>query len=130
MVEYDEIKYQNSLLEHVILSRVLPQKKSCYTHEQVLIDQMIDSVDNMSDVLPQKTVEMMKRLKRVHSECTPTVVSKLINQLGCGDMFYMFIRNQNTAIIFYVPKYADVDIAGKKYYCGNVPRPLASTHNL
>lgn len=109
MIEHDESKYQNNLLDHVILPRVLPQRKSCYTHEQALVDQMIENVDGMSDWLPPKTVEMMKRLKRVNHECTPTVVSELINELRSpGDTFSMFVRWQNTAVIFYLPKDTEV----------------------
>lgn len=111
MVEYNESKYQNILLDHVILPRVLPQQKSCYTHEQALIDQMIENVDGMSDWLPLKTVEMMKRLKRVNYECTPTVVSELINELRSpGDTFSMFVRWQNTAVIFYLPNDAKANM--------------------
>lgn len=113
MIEYNQSKYQNILLDHVILPRVLPQNKSCFTHEQALIDRMIENVDNISKLLPQRTVDMMKRLKRVNSECTPTIVSELINELRSGDTFAMFVRKQNTAIIFYVPNYARVNIAGE-----------------
>lgn len=110
MIEYKESKHQNSLLDHVILPRVLPQHKSCYTHEQALVDQMIENVDGMSDWLPSKTVEMMNRLKRVNYECTPDVVSELINGLRSpGDTFSMFIRWQNTAVIFYLPKDTEVN---------------------
>lgn len=105
MIEHNESKSQNCLLDHVILPRVLPQHKSSYTHEQALIDQIIENVDGMSDWLPPKTVEMMKRLKRVNYECTPTVISELINELRSpGDTFSMFVRWQNTAVIFYIPK--------------------------
>lgn len=113
MTEYNEIKYQNILLDHVILPRELPKKKSSFNHEQALIDQMIENVDNLSDLLPQKTVKMMKRLKRVNYECTSAVVSELINELRPGDTFSMFVRKQNTAIIFYVPDHTGVDNDGK-----------------
>lgn len=115
MFQYDEPKsQQNILLDHVILPRVLPQQKSCYTHEQALIDLMIENVGNTSAVLPHKTIEMMKRLKRVNSECTPKVVSQLINELRCpGDTFSMFVRKQNTAIIFYVPSHTEVNSNGE-----------------
>lgn len=114
MIEYNESKHQNVLLDHVILPRVLPQRKACYTHEQALVDQMIENVDGMSDWLPSKTVEMMNRLKRVNYECTPDVVSELINELRSpGDTFSMFVRWQNTAVIFYLPKHTEINNVGK-----------------
>lgn len=113
MTEYNESKQQNILLEHVIFPRVLPQKKQSYIYEQRLIGQIIETVEDISDLLPQKTVEMMKRLKRVNSECTPTVVSELINELRPGDTFSMFVRKQNTVIMFYVPNHTALDSAGK-----------------
>lgn len=113
MIEYNESKYQNIILDHVILSRMLPQQKTSYTHEQALIEQMIENAENISDLLPQKTVEMMKRLKRINYECTPKMVSELINELRPDDTFSMFVRKQNTAIIFHVPKHTKLNDAGK-----------------
>lgn len=112
MIEYDESKQQNVLLEHVILPRVLPQKKQSFQYEQMLIGELIESVENISAFLPQKTADMMSRLKRVNSECTPTVVSQLINGLRAGDTFSMFVRRQNTAIMFHVPNHTALDNDG------------------
>lgn len=112
MIEYNESKYQNILLDHVILPRELPKKKSFFTHEQALIDQLVENVDSISDSLPKKSVEMMKRLKRVKHMCTPAIVSEMINELRPGDTFSMFVRKQNTAIIFYVPNHTGVNNAG------------------
>lgn len=78
MNEQDESKQQNILLQHVILPRVLSQKQQSFSNEQKLIGQMIKNVENIAAFLPQKTVEMMERLKRVNKECTPELISQQI----------------------------------------------------
>lgn len=98
-----EVETQNMLLNHVLLPRVLPQEKVRFIHEQTLIIQLIENVENVSEWLPEKTVEMMDRLKRVTRECTRTVVSEIINDLEPGDTFSMFVRRQNCTIMFYIP---------------------------
>lgn len=64
---------------------------------------MIENVENLSEYLPEKTVEMMDRLKRVTREYTRTVVCEIINELEPGDAFSMFIRRQNCTMMFYIP---------------------------
>lgn len=113
MIECNKSKHQNNILDHVILPRVLPQRKSSYTHEQTLVDQMVENVENLSEFLPQKTVNMMKYLKRINHECTPPIILELINGLCPGDTFSMFVRNQNTAIIFHAPKSTGLNDTGK-----------------
>lgn len=94
---------QNVLLDHVLLPRVLPQKKVRFIDEQAIVIQFIENVENISEWLPVKTVKMMERLKRATLECTRSVVSEIINELESGDSFSMFIRRQNSTIMFYVP---------------------------
>lgn len=103
MVSLSELETQNILLNHVVLPRVLPQEKARFIHEQAIINLMVENVENLSDWLPEKTVEMMDRLKRVTREYTRTVVSEIINELEPGDSFSMFIRRQNCTIMFYIP---------------------------
>lgn len=98
-----QLKKQNILLEHVLLPRVLPQEKARFTDEQEIVVKFVENVENLSEWLPEKTVKMMERLKRVTLECTRTVVSETINELEAGDSFSMFIRRQNCTIMFYIP---------------------------
>lgn len=99
-----DVETQNILLNHVVLPRVLPQEKARFMHQQELVIQLVDTVENVSEWLPTKSVEMMERLKRVTREYTRTVVSEIINELEPGDSFSMFVRRQNTTIMFYIPK--------------------------
>lgn len=103
MASHFDVETQNILLNHVVLPRVLPQEKVRYVHEQALIMQLVENVENVSEWLPDKTVKMMDRLKRVTREYTRTVVSEIINELESGDTFSTFVRRQNCTIIFYVP---------------------------
>lgn len=107
IVSHSDLETQNILLNHVVLPRVLPQEKSRFFHEQALIIQFVETVEAVSEWLPEKTVEMMDRLKRVTREHTRTVISEIINELEPGDSFSMFVRRQNSTIMFYIPKTAD-----------------------
>lgn len=102
-----DLEIPNILLNHVVLPRVLPQEKARFIHEQEIVIQLVETVENVSDSLPIKTVEMMDRLKRVTREYTGGVVTEIINELEPGDSFSMFVRRQNTAIMFYIPKAGD-----------------------
>lgn len=75
---------QDILLNHVLFPRVLPQEKTKPNDELVLMIKMIENAENLSKWLPLKTVEMLQRLKRVHLECTPAVISEEINDLEPG----------------------------------------------
>lgn len=98
-----DMEIHDTLLNHVLLPRVLPQEKSRYHNERELVLQFIENVDNLSEWLPEKTVDMMDRLKRVTREYTRTVVTEIINELKPGDSFSMFVRRQNCAIMFHIP---------------------------
>lgn len=98
-----DLETHDILLNHVVLPRVLPQEKSRFIHEQALVVQFIENVENVSEWLPEKTVEMMDRLKRVTREHTRDVITEIINELEPGDSFSMFVRRQNCAIMFHIP---------------------------
>lgn len=102
-----DLEVPNILLNHVVLPRVLPQEKSRFIHEREIVMQLVETVENVSERLPMETVEMMDRLKRVTREYTGGVVSEIINELEPGDSFSMFVRRQNTTIMFYIPKAGD-----------------------
>lgn len=98
-----QLEKHSILLNHVLFPRVLPQRKTRFNDEQAIVMQFLENVKNAQEWLPMKTVEMMERLKRVTLECTRTVVSDIINELGAGDSFSMFIRRQNCTIMFHIP---------------------------
>lgn len=102
-----DLEIPDILLNHVVLPRVLPQEKVRFIHEREIVIQLVETVEDVSEWLPMKTVEMMDRLKRVTREYTGSVVSEIINELEPGDSFSMFVRRQNTTIMFYVPKAGD-----------------------
>lgn len=94
-----------ALLQHVILPRELPQEKSShlYTTEFDLMNQMVKNVENLAGWIPSKTVQMFRRLRSIHAECTPENISLAISSLEPGDTFAMFIRPQFCAIMIHVP---------------------------
>lgn len=104
MIEYtDSPESQDILLDHVLFSRVLPQEKPRQIYEQMLMIKMVENVENHSKWMPTKTVEMLQRLKKVHLECTPSVISEEINIMEPGDTFAMYVRRQNCAIMIHMP---------------------------
>lgn len=96
---------QDGLLHHVLLPRVLPQKKTyrLYDMEFNLMIKMVKNVEKLAQFLPPRTVEFFQRLYRVHMMCTKENLSREINALCPGDTFSMFVRLQHTAIMIYVP---------------------------
>lgn len=107
--ELDSQETWECLLNHVILPRVLPQTKPRSFQETELMVKMVNNVENLAKYkfMPPKTVELFKRLKRIHFECTPAVISEEINKLRPGDTFAMFVRRQNNAFIIYAPPVKD-----------------------
>lgn len=87
VTEADTLRTRDILMDHVILSRVLPEEKSRYIYEQMLMIKMVENVENLSDWLPAKTVEMFQRLKRVHLECTKSDIAEEINDLEAGKLY-------------------------------------------
>lgn len=72
------------LLDHVLFPRFLPQEKTKPHHELGLMIRMIENAENLSEWLPTKTIDMLQCLKRVHIECTPSVISEEIDDLEPG----------------------------------------------
>lgn len=103
-----QVEYE-SLLDHVILPRVLP-KIYPYDHEQqeeTLLSLLVETVAKSSNSIPSATVRFFQRLKRTHDTRTPESITKEINDLMPGDTFAMFIRRQNTAFMIHMPKEQD-----------------------
>lgn len=106
-IETPEIR--ENLLNHVILPRVLPQNKPPRFIELKLMTHMVENVEYLAEWLPLKTVEFFKRVKIVHLECSPDVVSKEINSLRPGDTFAIFVRRQNTTLMVYMLPNEDIN---------------------
>lgn len=80
-------KHSNDeLLDHIILPRVLSQEKSSklYDTELELMKKMVETVENMANSIPPKTVELFQRLYDVHMNCTKENVSHVISSLAPG----------------------------------------------
>lgn len=93
------------MLNHVFWPRVLPQKRApnIYTIEMDMLRNMMKSLENLVEWIPEKTLELFQGLQRFHTECTPQNVSNAINSLKPGDTFAMFISRQRCAIMIHVP---------------------------
>lgn len=103
MSEDAKLDKQNILLNHVILSRNLPQDQVEYPEDGLtLMDEMIENVKHLAKWIPTKTVEMFERLQRVNQELTETVVSEEISKLSPGDTFAMVISSQYSVIMIHV----------------------------
>lgn len=102
---------EDVLLHHVVLPRYLPQERSpnLYDVELDLMSKMAKNVEDLSDFIPSKTVELFQRLQRVHTMCTKETISREINALQPGDTFAMFVRLQHTGFMVHVPKTETVD---------------------
>lgn len=107
--ESDSQEIRDNLLNHIILPRVLPQDKPERFIELKLMTHMIENVEDLANCLPEKTVELFRRLKRVHHECSPIVISEEIKSLRPGDTFAMFVRRQNTVFMIYMLPNEDIN---------------------
>lgn len=105
MIELGYQRNEDVRLHHVLLPRVLPQEKSnrLFETELDLLNQMVETVEELVVSLSPKTVKLFQSMRRIHTERTPPVVSDEINALGPDDTFAMFVRFQHTAIMIHVP---------------------------
>lgn len=98
---------QDMLLQHVILPRYLPQKKSIHFHptELQLMNEMVQNVVNFSGKIPSQTVKLFANLWETHNESipNPTTVTTQINALQSGHSFAMFVRRQNCMFVVHAP---------------------------
>lgn len=84
-VEAESQETLEILLNHVFFPRVLPEQKTQHIYDEKIMIKMVENVEHLSEWLPQKTVEMLQRLKRVHLECTKSTISEEINDLEPGE---------------------------------------------
>lgn len=96
----------DSLINDVVLPRVLPEQKSRYFNKLKLdlMLQMVANIENSSEWIPSKTVDLFKSLKKVQKSCTPSIIADEINALQPGDTFAMFVHRQNCAIMVHMPE--------------------------
>lgn len=103
MNEDAKLDKQNTLLNHVILSRILPNDQSQFPEDGLaLMDEMIENIKTLTGLIPSKTVELFERLKRVNQELSENVVSDEIARLMPGDTFAMMISSQYSVIMIHV----------------------------
>lgn len=103
--EYDIQNKFEYLLYHIVLPRVLPQKKSndFEHHELLLLSRLNDVIKDCSEWIPLATVRLFNSLKTTHMNRTADFVSKEIRALQPGDTFAMFVRRQNCGLMIYMP---------------------------
>lgn len=95
-------------LNHVVLPRFLPQIKSEHLHgeELALISCMVHNVVQnveLANNVPPNTVKMLRGFDEMHRTLTPDVVSGQISELKPGEIFAMFVRSQNCAVMIHMP---------------------------
>lgn len=103
-------KYQfeyEYLLHHVVLPRTLPDKYPA-NQEQLdlqLLTQFVENVENCNTKwIPAATVRLFQSLRRTHETRSPEQITEEINRLLPGEAFAMFIRQQNTGLLMYMPQ--------------------------
>lgn len=96
----DSQEMQDALLDHVVFPRFLPKQKPRYFHELELMIRMVQTVENLKQWIPPKTVELLEKMRRVHLECTPNVVSEEINTL-CPGNYSIIILHLNSQPIYF-----------------------------
>lgn len=110
MAENVPIEMQNILLHHAVLSRTMPQEEAQFPEDGLmLMEKMIETIKNLAESIPTKTVELFERLGRVNHDLTEDVVSDEIADLKPGDSFAMFIRQQYSVFMVHVLRDADLD---------------------
>lgn len=106
MDELDELFDIGTITQwrHILLPRYLPHGN--YDLPEVgagLLNKIVDVVESLVNYLPPKTVELMTKLKHIHTNCTPQTVMEEINTLRPGDSLAMFVQKQDCAIMFRIP---------------------------
>lgn len=97
-------------MNHILLPRKLPHENyESYDTDLDLMNRMVENVQSLSEHLPAKTVRLLEKLRQIYLNCTPQAVSQAINMLSPGDTFAMFLRSQDCAIMFHVPKDENVN---------------------
>lgn len=90
-----------TLLNHIVLPRFLPQVKSeeFHSEELELLRRMVDNVHSFDDSIPANTMAMLDSMVHIHRNRTENTVSAEINRLEPGRTFAMFIRQQNCTLM-------------------------------
>ncbi|XP_031621557.1 uncharacterized protein LOC116339677 [Contarinia nasturtii] len=104
MSDHHQTRHE-SLLNHVVLPRHLPQLRSSELHSQELelLMRMVQNVESLAESIPANTLKMICSLAEVHRTRTASTISNKINDLKPGETFAMFIRRQNCAIMIHLP---------------------------
>lgn len=101
------------MMTHVLWPRHLLrlERDNLDKHETGLLELMIDVVDSFenSDILHERVSKLMKSLHRIKTSTSPEVISSEINRLEAGDMTAMYIKAQNTCLLFYMRPAAEDD---------------------
>lgn len=102
----DKIQFQEDILNHVVLPRVLPQEKAQNPEqlELALLSSINDAVKQCKEWLPSSTVHLFESFERVHINRTPETISEEIKVLKAGRTFAFFVRRQNYAFLIHMPR--------------------------
>lgn len=100
------VRFQENLLNHIVLPRVLPQEKSkdLEQEELALLSNVKNAVQDCQEWLPATTVQLFESFERVHKTCTPESIANEIKELKPGHTFAMFVRRQNCGFFIYMPE--------------------------
>lgn len=93
------------LVNHIVLPHVLPTCRSDDFEEEdsALLKLMQFSIKSSVDLLPTSTVRLFETLRNIDSNHSSEIIHEEINALEPGNTFAMFVRQQNTAFMIYMP---------------------------
>lgn len=121
------------ILNHVILPRYLRPEKQKYANQLKLMDRMVENVVDLAKFIPDKTVDLMKRLKRIHIPSADvdfeTEIRRQIQQLqrGAIDTFAMFVRRQNCTFMVHALPNANGNNRRPEFVLATFPGDLPSS---
>lgn len=93
-----------NLLNHIVLPRYLPQKRSPnFANEELkLLKRMVNNIKDLLEYIPLNTLEMIQSLDEIHSKPHANTIRNKMIHLKPGQTFAMFIRSQNCVLMIHM----------------------------
>lgn len=126
-------KTHKTMITHCLWPRVLPyyQHFEFEKYEISMCELMCDVLDALSNrnIISDSTVKMVKSLHNIQSSMAPDIILREINELKCGEMTAMYVKNQNCCFMVHMPDVEDMqeDAEKKDVIVSSFPVSLGSS---
>lgn len=110
MAEYSDVEFQEFLLIHAVLPRLLPECKPTYSQQLKLMNKMVENIESVAQYIPRQTLQLFQKMRKIHSDGTSigcTNIRTEIANLLPGDTFAMFVRYQNCTLMVHLLNNSD-----------------------